>query len=121
MRKRFEAQLSIGGIPISEVKIPTKTRDEFPPFLRAMQYIYCTPEFNEKVYQLLENKISKGKKKTGRPGMNLWEIFVLAGARLCLNTNYDRLHHLANFDILLRQILGVYRSLLKGKYMNIRI
>jgi len=122
MRKRFEAQLSIGSIPISEVKIPTKTRDEFPPFLRAMQYIYCTPELNEKIYQLLEGIICKGKKQTGRPGMNLWELFVLAGTRLCLNTNYDRLHHTANYDTLLRQILGVYEPIVGGKvyeYQNI--
>jgi hypothetical protein len=35
MRKRFEAQLTLGSIPIEKVAIPTKSRDEFPPFLRA--------------------------------------------------------------------------------------
>jgi hypothetical protein len=52
---------------------------------------------------------------TGRPGMDLWTIFVLAGARLCLNTDYDRLHYLANNDLLLRQILGVHDGIVRGR------
>jgi len=114
MRKRFEAQLTLGCIPIHEIKIPAKSRDEFPAFLRAMQYIYTNNELNEKIYSLLESKICT-KNKTGRPGMNLWTIFVLAGARLCLNTDYDRLHYLANNDILLRQMLGVQDGMLRGR------
>jgi hypothetical protein len=114
MRKRFEAQLTLGCTPIHEIEIPTKSRDEFPAFLRAMQYIYTNSELNEKVYSLLESKICVGK-KTGRPGMHLWTIFVLAGARLCLNTDYDRLHYLANHDSLLRQMLGVHDGMVRGR------
>ena len=44
--------------------------------------------------------------RNGRPGMNLWTIFVLAGARMCLGTDYDRLHYLANSDSLLRKMIG---------------
>ncbi len=29
MRKRFEAQLRIGSTPISEIRIPLKSRDEY--------------------------------------------------------------------------------------------
>ena len=87
MRKRFEAQLTLGSTPIEKIQIPTKSRDEFPPFLRAMQYIYTTKEVNEQVFSLLES-VYCTKKPTGRPGMDLWTIFVLAGARLCLNTDY---------------------------------
>ena len=114
MRKRFEAQLTLGSTPIEQIQFPTKSRDEFPPFLRAMQYIYCNKEVSEQVYSLLESIISV-KKPTGRPGMDLWTIFVLAGARLCLNTDYDRLVHLANYDGLLRQILGVHDGITRGR------
>jgi hypothetical protein len=31
MRQRFEQQLELGILPISEVKINTKSRDELPP------------------------------------------------------------------------------------------
>ena len=115
MRKRFEAQLTLGCTPIHEIEIPVKSRDEFPAFLRAMQYIYTNRDLSEKIYSLLESKICANKKKTGRPGMNLWTIFVLAGTRLCLNTDYDRLHYLANHDVLLRQMLGVHDGMVKGR------
>jgi len=108
MRKRFEAQIKIGSTPISEVKITTKSRDEMPPLMRALKEIYINAELSQEIYSIIEDKICKGKKKTGRNGMNLWSIFVLAQSRLCLNTNYDRLHYLANNDKSLRQILGVY-------------
>jgi hypothetical protein len=114
MRKRFEAQLTLGSTPIHEIEIPTKSRDEFPAYLRAMQYIYTNNDLSEKIYSLLESKICTGK-KTGRPGMHLWTIFVLAGARLCLNTDYDRLHYLANHDSLLRQMLGVHDGMVRGR------
>jgi len=106
MRERFDAQLLIGSIPISEIKIPTKSRDEFPPFLRAVQEIYNTPELSEEIFSLVEKAVCKNNVRNGRPGMNLWTIFVLAGARMCLGTDYDRLHYLSNSDSLLRKMIG---------------
>jgi hypothetical protein len=114
MRKRFEAQLTLGSIPIAEIVIPTKSRDEFPPFLRAVQYIYSQEDLSERIFSLLEQSICT-KLPTGRPGMDLWSLFVLAGARLCLNTDYDRLHYLANSDSLLRQMLGVHDGIVRGR------
>ncbi len=48
-----------------------------------------------------------GKKKTGRTGLNLWQIFVLAQFRSALNLDYDRLHHMVFSDSILRQLLGI--------------
>jgi hypothetical protein len=104
MRKRFELQYSLGTTPIEKIKIP-KTRDELPPVLRALQYIYQTPEINTKIFEILESKIKLSQ--SGRPGMTLWEILVLGIVRLTLDANYDRLEHIANFDSLVRGILGV--------------
>jgi hypothetical protein len=39
--------------------------------------------------------------------MDLWTLFVLAQARLCLNISYDRLHDLANNHSTFRQIMGI--------------
>jgi transposase, IS5 family len=102
MRQRFEQQISLGSELISDVKFPLRSRDELPPVLKALQYIYVTPEINEKVFSLLENKVCKGKKKTGRPGMDLWHILVLAVVRHTLDTNYD---------LLTREILGIHINL----------
>ena len=56
----------------------------------------------------MEEKISKRKKRTGRKGMDLWHILVLAVVRHTLDTNWDRLEHVANNDTLLRKILGIH-------------
>jgi len=107
MRRRFDVQLALGQIPIERVHIPLKSRDELPPILAGLQWIFQTPEINEQVFTLLESKVVAGKKATGRPGLDLWQILVLGVVRLGLDCDYDRLEDLANHHTLLRQILGV--------------
>jgi hypothetical protein len=46
-------------------------------------------------------------RNNGRPGMNLWTIFVLSQVRLCLGLDYDMLHNLSNNHTLLRKLLGI--------------
>ena len=46
------------------------------------------------------------RKDTGRPGMELWRILALAVLKQGLNCDYDRLAHMANYDNLVRQMLG---------------
>ena len=107
MRKRFEPQLLIGQLPISETPVPLKCRDSLARLIAALKEIFTNEEWNEKVFAILENKITANKKKTGRHGMDLWQIFVLAQVRLCLNVGYDRLHYISNYDKLIRQLMGV--------------
>src|SRR5205814_3403159 len=107
MRRRFDVQVALGQLPIERVPISLKSRDELPPILAGLQWIFQTPEINEKIFALLESKLLTGKKATGRPGLDLWQILVLGVVRLGLDCNYDRLEDLANHHTLLRQILGV--------------
>jgi len=106
MRKSFEVQLALGAIPIEKVIIPTNSRDEMPPVLAALQWVFTTPELNKEVFALLEKSINPSGKSTGRPGMDLWQILVLGVIRLTLDANYDRIHYVANTDSLTRQLLG---------------
>lgn len=110
MRKRFEQQLSLGILPISEVEFDLKSRHQLMPFLRALQHVFVTRGLNDKVFKLLEEKILKGKKKTGRLGMSLWEILVLGSVRLNLKLDNDFLLNLANHHEQLRGIMGVAKS-----------
>ncbi|MDZ7692172.1 MAG: hypothetical protein U5K69_13740 [Balneolaceae bacterium] len=109
MRHRFDTRRTLGQIPIEEVNIPAETRYQLANMLEALQYIYTHSEWNAQVCPgCWTAKISAGKKRTGRRGMSLWEIFVLGQVRLCLNISYDReLHFMANDSELLRGILGV--------------
>ncbi len=123
MRNRFEQQLAIGQFPIEETPIPVKSKNALDELLAALKAIYCNKEYNEKIFSLLERHINAGKKKTGRKGMDLWPIFVLAQVRLCLNTSYDMLHNLANNHLTLRQLMGkeyyIGYEPIKFEYQNI--
>ena len=108
MRKRFEVQLELGQPAIENVILPKRSRDELPPLLKGLQWIFKTPELNEAIFELLENTVVGSKQSTtGRPGMDLWHILVLGIVRLGLNCDYDRLEHIANYDGLVRQIMGL--------------
>ncbi len=106
MRNRFKQQLAIGQFPIEETFIPVKSKNSLDELLAALKAIYCNAKYNEKIFRILENHITANKKKTGRKGMDLWVIFVLAQVRLCLNISYDTLHNLANNHITLRRLMG---------------
>nr|MBA3723204.1 ISNCY family transposase [Parachlamydiaceae bacterium] len=100
-------QMQLGQVDISTIKFDLKSRDELPQVLRGLQHIYITPSIREEVFLLLEKNISPHTdKKNGRPGMELWKIFVLGVVRLDLNWNYDRLHDEANHHKVIRQMLG---------------
>jgi IS5 family transposase len=108
MRKRFEQQIVIGRLLIQDTKIPTAKRSgALPSLCAALKEIFVTPEWNEKVFDVLENQLLSRNNKTGRPGMDLWQIFVLSQVRLCQNISYDDVHHIANYDGLIRQLMGV--------------
>jgi len=89
------------------VPIPLNSRDELPPVLRGLQWIFQTPEVNEQVFHLLEQKVIGNKKATGRRGMDLWHVLVLGVVRLALDCDYDRLEYLVHHDTLLRRIMGL--------------
>lgn len=123
MRNRFAQQLSIGQKPIEETRINPKSKNAVDELLAALLAIYCNKEYNERVFNILEKYIKSGKKKTGRTGMDLWIIFVLAQLRLCLNTSYEMIHNLANNHHALRQLMGIERDFgydrIEFEYQNI--
>jgi len=111
MRKRFEQQMTLGTIPIGETKITTrKSSGKLPELCAALKEIFITPEWNTRLFTILEAKVMAGKKRTGPPGMDLWQVFVLAQVRKLLNTSYEELSDLANNHALIRQIMGVEKG-----------
>ena len=109
MRKRFEIQYEFGCTPVDKIEIPTDSRDELPPVLRALQHIYSTPQLNKPAFDLLEQKATATlkDKRTGRPGMSLWEILVFGAVRLARDIDYDHLHYMVNQDRLIRAFVGL--------------
>lgn len=112
MRKRFEQQITLGRVLIGDVTIPTQKRmGPLPALFAALKELFTTPKLSGEVFNILEKKIFPKNNHTGRPGMNLWIIFVLAQVRNCKNLSYDDLHYKANNDRLLRSILGVREAM----------
>ena len=107
MRQHFPAQPDFQIIPIEKIRLPLKSRDELPPILAGLQWIWMHPTLKAEIFALLEVKILAGKKATGRTGMDLWQILVLGVVRLGLDADWDRMEHIANYDTLVRQMLGV--------------
>jgi len=123
MRKRFELQLSLGQTPISEIYINPKSKNALDQLIAALKEIYCNNEYNDKIFSIMEKYLPKVDNQNGRPGMNLWTIFVLGQVRMSLGLSYDMLHHLSNNDILLRELLGITevfgKSSFEFEYQNI--
>jgi IS5 family transposase len=107
MRHSFQAQPDLQLTPIEKIRLPLKSRDELPPILAGLQWIWMHPTLKAEIFALLEAKVLAGKQATGRTGMDLWQILVLGVVRLGLDADWDRLEHIANYDMLVRQMLGV--------------
>ena len=107
MRHHYQTQPDLQITPIEKIRLPLKSRDELPPILAGLQWIWMHPTLKAEIFALLEAKILAGKQATGRTGMDLWQILVLGVVRLGLDADWDRMEHVANYDSLVRQMLGV--------------
>src|SRR6266545_3834668 len=107
MRHRFQSQPDLTLTPIEKIQLPARSRDELPPILAGLQWLWTHPTLKTEIFALLEARILAGKKATGRTGLDLWQILVLGVVRLGLDADWDRLEHIANYDTLVRQMLGV--------------
>ena len=107
MRHHFQHQPELQITPIEKIRLPLKSRDELPPILAGLQWVWMHPTLKTEILALLEGKILAGKKATGRTGLDLWQILVLGVVRLGLDADWDRMEDMANHHTLIRQMLGL--------------
>jgi hypothetical protein len=107
MRHPFQAEPELQIVPIEKIRLPLRSRDELPPILAGLQWLWMHPTLKAEILALLQTAVLAGKQATGRTGMDLWQILVLGVVRLGLDADWDRLEHIANYDTLVRQMLGV--------------
>ena len=92
MRKVIETQKQFGQTNIEDINFDLQSRDEITKLLIGLQAIYCNAIVRNKVFDLLlklvPEKVDSGN---GRPGMDLWVVFVLGMLRLCCNIDYDKI------------------------------
>ena len=107
MRQIKQPQMSMGEIGINSIQFDLNSRDDIPQILRGLQALYINEIVFEKMSALLEQVIPRETDhNNGRPGMDIWSIFMLGTLRLNLNCDYDRVMELANEHNTLRQMLG---------------
>jgi hypothetical protein len=106
MRKRFNPEITLGQALIEDTPIPMHSRDSLAALAISLKALYMSPKYYSQIYTIVEDCVMRDKKNTGRPGMNLWQVFVLSQVRLCQNITYDKLHWIANFDRVIRQLMG---------------
>ncbi len=84
MRHPFEAEPDLQITPIEKIRLPLRSRDELPPILAGLQWLWMHPALRAEILGLLETAVLAGKQATGRTGMDLWRILVLGVVRLGL-------------------------------------
>lgn len=108
MRIPYRNQQYLGCPTVTQVTLNTNCRDRMIPILRALQHIYARPSLRRQALDLIAvDVVGDTDPHQGRPGMTLWQIFVLASVRLGCELTYDNLQDLAENHTNLRHIMQV--------------
>lgn len=108
MRQHYDKQRRFDCTPIGELELNYECRDEVVPILAGLQYVYSCGELRRKMVQLVAEDINEeSRRDVGRPGLDDWQIVVLAAVRLGCNYDYDKLQDQAENHRALRTMLGL--------------
>ena len=111
MRQVMDAQMKFGEVDISEITFKTRSTDEMVKVLKGLQHIYMNKETRTKLFDYLERLSPEDTRTdTGRPGMNMWKVFVLAMVRLAKNSDINGLLDLADNHMRMRAMMGHTRD-----------
>ena len=108
MTRQFRPeQMELGEVPSEDIYINPRSRDDVPKILRGIRSLVSNPEFRSGLEMLIATGFLPGSDSgQGRPGIDLWRIFVLGVLKQGLGCDFGRLMHHANHDTLARQFLG---------------
>ncbi len=107
MRKIRDRQMKFGGVNIEDIELDHKCRDDLPVLLQGIQHLYKNEKFRNGLFAILEEKIlPKVNKKVGRPGMEVWRIFMMGMVKQGTGCDFDHLHDMVNQHTALREFLG---------------
>jgi hypothetical protein len=102
------AQQRIDSVPLLNVHLNPRSRDETVKLIRGLQGLYADEATRQAVLDLIARDVLQGvRRDVGRPGMDLWSIFVLLCCREVLRLDYDRLEDLAENHALIRAAMGL--------------
>ncbi|MCK6486928.1 MAG: ISNCY family transposase [Planctomycetes bacterium] len=101
-------QQRIDQTPLMSVHLNPRSRDETVKMMRGLQAVYGDLEARQAILALIrQDVLGQVRDDVGRPGMDLWSIFVLLCCREALRLDYDRLEDLVENHRLVRAALGI--------------
>ena len=107
MREVHRRQFRLGEVPVEQIWLDPKSRDDIPAVLKGLQHIWSDEALRARLFALLEEHVQPEVDHTvGRPGMALWPVLVLGVLKQGLGCDFDRLHDLANNHGKVRAFLG---------------
>jgi hypothetical protein len=102
------AQQRLDLVPLLSVHLNPRSRDEKVKLIRGLQGVYADAVIRQEILDLIALDVLQGARRdTGRPGMDLWSVFVLLACREALRADYDELEDLAEHHALIRAALGI--------------
>ena len=123
MRNVIELRRRLGSVPIGDIELDAKSRDDIPAVLIGLQAIWGNGETRDELLRLLDERILPGvRRDTGRQGMDFRAILVMGVLKQGLNCDYDRLHRIVNKDMDVQRFPGHEPGVADGSYelQNIR-
>ena len=108
MTGRFRPeQMELGEVPSEDIYVNPRSRDDVQKILRGIRPLVSNRKFWTALEKLsVASFLPDADSGQGRPGIDLWRIFVLGVLKQGLGCDFDRLMHHANHDTLARQFFG---------------
>jgi hypothetical protein len=108
MRQHYDRQARFDSTPIGKLMLNYDCRDETIPVLAGLQHVYTCGSLRKKVVGLVAEDVNQDSRRdVGRPGLDDWQIVVLAAVRLGCNYDYDKLQDQSENHRALRTLLGI--------------
>lgn len=108
VRIAYQSQHRFDSSPIANVGLNFECRDEVIPILVGLQHLYTDSQLRNKVVKLVAADLNEDSRRdVGRPGMDDWQVVVLAAVRLGCNYDYDKLQDQVENHRALRGIMGI--------------
>ena len=141
MRIVHNPQMIIGAISIEDIEFDPRSRDDITAVLRGIRHVYCDEQLRGGVRPARlppaarsaaggpgRPRRGRGRRRlpaagghhpaTGRPGMDLWQVLVLALLKQGINCDFDRLADLANEHLDVRRMLGLPDGLAEPSFTH---
>ena len=108
MRKPYDKQRRFDCTPIGELTLNFECRDETIPVLAGLKHLYTNQALRQKLVKLVAEDLNEDTRRDmGRPGLDDWQVVVLAAVRLGCNYDYDKLQDQCENHRALQTLLGV--------------